>query len=61
VGGTWYVKFYLDLLTRCKLTFYPGFDFILMFDRGEKKIRRQKRAAEMFDSAAEWLYREVYA
>jgi hypothetical protein len=50
-----------ELLTRCKLTVYPGFDFTLLFDRGEKKIRRQKRAAEMFDSAAEWLLREVYA
>jgi hypothetical protein len=52
---------FLDFLARCKLTVRLGFDFNLMFDRGEKKIRRKKRAAEMFDSAAEWLYREVYA
>ena len=51
----------MDFLARCKLTVRPGFDFNLMFDRGEKKIRRQKKAAEMFDSAAEWLLREVYA
>ena len=51
----------MDFLARCKLTVRPGFDFNLMFDRGEKKIRRQKRAADMFDSADEWLLREVYA
>jgi len=27
---------------------------------GEKKIRGEKRRKEMFESAAEWLFREVY-
>jgi len=61
VEGTWYVEFFWDFLTRCRLNVRLGFDFTLMFNRGENKIRRQKRAAEMFASAAEWLLREVYA
>jgi hypothetical protein len=61
VGRTWYVEFLLDFLTRCKLIVPLGFDNIFPWVRGEKKIRRQKRAAEMFASVAEWLFREVYA
>ena len=36
-----------------------GFDSIPAY--GETKIRVEKRRAEMFESAAEWLRTEVYA
>ena len=35
-----------------------AFDSVPAF--GEKKIRVERRRKEMFDSAAEWLFREVY-
>lgn len=37
-----------------------GFDARLDY-RGEQKIRATKRKKEMYDSVAEWLFREVYA
>lgn len=35
-----------------------GFDISPAF--GDEKPRREKRAAEMWDAAAQWLLRDVY-